>query len=61
MEMTLMIDVILVAIGVYILIESIGSIWWKYNDKSWFPQLARVTRVISGGLIIWLVLLRNIG
>lgn len=53
--------IILCLIGVFISVEGLISLWWAYNDKRWFAQLARVSRVVAGGVIICLVFLESNG
>jgi hypothetical protein len=39
--------------GVYLVVETIISLWWKNNDKEWWCQLIRVSGIIVGIFIIW--------
>lgn len=47
-------SILLLAAGVYILLEAIISLLWKYNDKSPLAIGARIARIPIGGVIIWL-------
>lgn len=42
----------LMSIGTYIVIEAIGSLIWKYNDKSLLAQSIRISRVVCGMIIM---------
>ncbi len=47
----------LIVLGTYIILETILSLMWPNNDKSIFAQGARVTRIFAGMIIIALAAL----
>ena len=50
------IDIGLLIIGAYIIIEGIISLGWEFNDKSWLAQTGRIVRTFSGVAVVLLVL-----
>ena len=54
------IDIGLLVIAMYIIIEGIISYKWEWNDKNWMAQTARVVRTFSGVALVCLTLLGSI-
>jgi len=47
-----MVNLILVVVGIYIILEAIIAIIWPYNDKTILGAMARGARLVAGGLIV---------
>lgn len=45
--------VALILCGMYIIVEAILSLLWTKNDKWFWSQMVRVSRIIAGVFIIW--------
>jgi len=39
--------------GIYLVVEAIISLFWTANDKWFWSQMVRVSRIIVGAFIIW--------
>ena len=39
--------------GLYIAIEAIVSLFWTANDKWFWSQMVRVSRIVVGVFIVW--------
>lgn len=49
---TEMTKVVLIILGIYIIFEAILGMLWTRNDKRWFAQLVRVSRIVIGVIMI---------
>lgn len=54
------VDIGMLVIAAYIIIEGLISLRWEWNDKSWIAQTGRVVRTLSGVVLVCLVLLGSI-
>jgi hypothetical protein len=40
--------------GMYLILEAVISLFWKFNDKWFWAQVVRGSRIIIGVFVVWL-------